>query len=70
MSGGPLGPNYRKLFGSAVAANLGDGLMTIAVVWLASARHSSVRPRSSVPLPVVWLPPAVQSSILSRPSIT
>lgn len=37
MSGGPLGPNYRKLFGSAVAANLGDGLMTIAVVWLASA---------------------------------
>ncbi|MFT3860357.1 MFS transporter [Micropruina sp.] len=32
-----LGPNYRKLFGSAVAANLGDGLMSIALVWLASA---------------------------------
>ncbi len=33
----PLGANYRKLFGSAVAANLGDGLMAIALVWLASA---------------------------------
>ena len=33
----PLGSNYRKLFGSAVAANLGDGLMSIALVWLASA---------------------------------
>ena len=33
----PLGANYRKLFGSAVAANLGDGLMSIAMVWLASA---------------------------------
>ena len=33
----PLGPNYRKLFGSSAAANLGDGVMSIAVVWLASA---------------------------------
>lgn len=33
----PLGANYRKLFASATAANLGDGLMSIAVVWLASA---------------------------------
>ena len=33
----PLGANYRKLFGSAVAANLGDGMMSIAMVWLASA---------------------------------
>ncbi|WP_420113322.1 MFS transporter [Pseudactinotalea sp.] len=33
----PLGPSYRKLFASAVSANLGDGLMAIAVVWLASA---------------------------------
>lgn len=32
-----LGTNYRKLFGSATAANLGDGLMTVALVWLASA---------------------------------
>ena len=33
----PLGPNYRKLFSSSAAANLGDGVMSIAVVWLASA---------------------------------
>ena len=33
----PLGANYRKLFASATAANLGDGMMAIAVVWLASA---------------------------------
>lgn len=33
----PLGPNYRKLFASATAANLGDGLMQVALVWLASA---------------------------------
>ncbi len=32
-----LGPNYRKLIASATAANLGDGLMTVALVWLASA---------------------------------
>lgn len=34
---GPLGPNYRRLFGSAACANLGDGVMTVAVVWLASS---------------------------------
>lgn len=33
----PLGANYRKLFASATAANLGDGLMSVAMVWLASA---------------------------------
>jgi len=33
----PLGSNYRKLFASATAANLGDGLMSVALVWLASA---------------------------------
>lgn len=33
----PLGANYRKLFTSATAANLGDGLMAVALVWLASA---------------------------------
>lgn len=33
----PLGANYRKLFASATAANLGDGLMSVALVWLASA---------------------------------
>lgn len=33
----PLGANYWKLFGSSAAANLGDGLMTVAVVWLASS---------------------------------
>lgn len=33
----PLGRNFGKLFTSAVAANLGDGVMTVAVVWLASA---------------------------------
>ena len=32
-----LGANYRKLLASATAANLGDGLMTVALVWLASA---------------------------------
>lgn len=32
-----LGSNYRKLFASSVSANLGDGLMTVALVWLASA---------------------------------
>ena len=33
----PLGANYRKLLASATAANLGDGLMAVALVWLASA---------------------------------
>ena len=33
----PLGANYRRLFASASAANLGDGLMAVALVWLASA---------------------------------
>lgn len=33
----PLGANYRKLFTSAVAANFGDGLMSVALIWLASA---------------------------------
>lgn len=33
----PLGPNYRKLLASATAANLGDGLMAVALIWLASA---------------------------------
>ena len=33
---GPLGANYWRLFASATMTNLGDGLMTVAVVWLAS----------------------------------
>jgi MFS family permease len=33
----PLGPNFRRLFGATAAANLGDGLMAIAMVWFASA---------------------------------
>lgn len=33
---GPLGANYWKLFTSATMTNLGDGLMSVAVVWLAS----------------------------------
>src|SRR5699024_7487061 len=34
---GPLGANYWKLFASATMTNLGDGLMSVAVLWLASA---------------------------------
>ena len=40
MSGAPrppLGPRYMRLLGSAGAANLGDGIMTVAVVWLATS---------------------------------
>ncbi len=33
----PLGPRYLRLLGSAGAANLGDGIMAVAVVWLASS---------------------------------
>ncbi|WP_022917028.1 MFS transporter [Ruania albidiflava] len=33
----PLGANYWKLFTSATMTNLGDGLMSVAVLWLASA---------------------------------
>ena len=33
---GPLGANYWKLFASSTMTNLGDGLMSVAVVWLAS----------------------------------
>jgi len=33
----PLGANYWKLFTSATMTNLGDGLMTVAMLWLASA---------------------------------
>lgn len=33
----PLGPRYMRLLGSAGAANLGDGIMTVAVVWLATS---------------------------------
>lgn len=33
---GPLGANYWKLFASATMTNLGDGLLAVAVVWLAS----------------------------------
>lgn len=32
-----LGPRYRRLVASAAAANLGDGLMMIALMWLASS---------------------------------
>ncbi len=32
-----LGANYWKLFSASASANLGDGLMTVAVVWLASS---------------------------------
>lgn len=32
----PLGPRYLRLLGSAGAANLGDGIMAVAIVWLAS----------------------------------
>lgn len=32
-----LGRNYRKLFVASTMTNLGDGLMAVAVVWLASA---------------------------------
>lgn len=32
-----LGPRYRRLLASAAAANLGDGLMTVALMWLASS---------------------------------
>lgn len=32
-----LGRNYWKLFTASTATNLGDGLMSVAVVWLASA---------------------------------
>ena len=33
---GPLGANYWRLFASSTMTNLGDGLMSVAVVWLAS----------------------------------
>lgn len=33
----PLGANYWKLFTASTLTNLGDGLMSVAVVWLASA---------------------------------
>ena len=33
----PLGANYWKLFTSSALTNLGDGLMSVAVVWLATA---------------------------------
>jgi MFS family permease len=32
-----LGRNYAKLFSASMFTNLGDGLMTVAVVWLASS---------------------------------
>ena len=34
---GRLGANYWKLFTASTVTNLGDGLMTVAVVWLASS---------------------------------
>jgi MFS family permease len=34
---GRLGRNYWKLFSASASTNLGDGLMTLAVVWLASS---------------------------------
>ncbi|MDT9594653.1 MFS transporter [Nocardioides zeae] len=37
MNRAPLGSRYRRLLGSAVAANLGDGLVLVAVMWLASS---------------------------------
>ncbi|QDO87687.1 MFS transporter [Ornithinimicrobium ciconiae] len=33
----PLGANYWKLFTASTMTNLGDGLMSVAVVWLASS---------------------------------
>ncbi|NLG20213.1 MAG: MFS transporter [Actinomycetales bacterium] len=33
----PLGANYWRLFTASTMTNLGDGLMSVAVVWLASA---------------------------------
>ena len=33
----PLGARYVRLLGSAGAANLGDGIMSVAVVWLATS---------------------------------
>ncbi|GAB2601377.1 MFS transporter [Pseudactinotalea suaedae] len=68
----PLGANYRKLFGSAVSANLGDGLMAVALVWLASAvtrdpvAIAVVGVASKIPWLVFSLPAGVISDRFDR----
>lgn len=69
MSGSrrPLGPDYRRLFGSAVAANLGDGLMTVAVVWLASAltRDAAVIAAIGLASRLPWLVFALPAGVIA-----
>lgn len=69
---GRLGPNYAKLFGGALAANLGDGLMSVALVWLASAvtrdawAISLVGVASRLPWLIFTLPAGVISDRFDR----
>lgn len=53
----PLGSTYRRLFASAASANLGDGLMSVAIVWLASTvtRDATVIALVALASRVPWL---------------
>lgn len=59
----PLGSNYRKLFAASVLSNLGDGLMLVAVVWLASALT-----RDAVTIAVVGLLSRLPWLVFSLPA--
>lgn len=52
-----LGRNYWKLFSASIFTNLGDGLMTVAVVWLASSltREASLIALVGVASRLPWL---------------
>ncbi len=67
-----LGGNYWRLFGSSLATNLGDGIMSIAMVWLASGLTrdplliSVVALASRLPWLLFTLPAGVLADRLDR----
>lgn len=62
-----LGSNYWRLFSASAAANLGDGLMAIAVVWLASAltRDAAVIALVGLASRLPWLIFSLPAGVLS-----
>ena len=62
-----LGPNYRKLFSASMCSNLGDGLMSVAVVWLASSltRDATLIALVAVMTRLPWLLVALPAGVIA-----
>ncbi|MCE7080992.1 MFS transporter [Streptomyces sp. ST2-7A] len=62
-----LGRNYWRLLSASTAANLGDGLMTVAVVWLASSltREASLIALVALATRLPWLLFALPAGVIT-----